>query len=710
MADSGHLAETINPEDELKALRAENRKLARQVKSLQGILDRGKIANQAKANYAAVLNAEKNRLDKHMALLLENCPDIILLFDNAGRFAHCTSAFLHQTGIASAGLISGQAFRSVIANFADGEMLERLHAAFHTATDESRSVELNEVIDISRSGKPCNFAISITPMLDDFGKSMGAMALFHDMTELVRAKEDAEKASHAKSDFLSTMSHEMRTPMNAIIGMTSIAKSAHDIEKKDYCLNKIEAASTHLLGVINDILDMSKIEANKFELSDSEFDFEHMLMRVNNVVSFRIEEKRQNFIINIDKNLPRTIIADEQRLAQVVTNLLSNAAKFTPEGGTITFSAKNIEERDGLCILHIAVADTGIGISEEARKGLFQSFAQADNGIARKFGGTGLGLAISKRIVEMMDGEMMLQSRLGEGSTFSFTVKARRGVRQSHAAERGRVDWSLIRVLVVDDEPVVLEYFQSIAASIGFSCVTADRAESACEILEKNAATPFPLIFVDWKMPGMNGIELTREIKRRFGDRTVVIMISANEWRAIEADAKQAGVDNFISKPLFASLIADCIIENVSRAEPRSEKSKQPLDDKDCFAGRNILLAEDIEINREIARALLEHTGIKIDCAENGAEACRMVYESPIRYDLVLMDIHMPEMDGYEATRRIRAEEAKNGASPVPIIAMTANVFKEDVDRCLAAGMNDHLCKPLDIDEVIRTLKHYLRT
>ncbi|MDL2207770.1 PAS domain S-box protein, partial [Desulfovibrio sp. OttesenSCG-928-M16] len=505
MADSGHLAETISPEDELKTLRLENKKLARQLKSLQGILDRGKIANQAKANYTAVLNVEKARLDKYMSLLLENCPDIILLFDDTGRFAHCTTAFLRKTGIASAGLLGGQPFRNVIAHFAADEMLERLHTAFLAATEEGRSVEINEVIDMDHSGTLCNFVISISPMRDDFGKSMGAMALFHDMTEVVRAKEDAEKASHAKSDFLSNMSHEMRTPMNAIIGMTSIAKGVDNIEKKDYCLGKIEEASTHLLGVINDILDMSKIEANKFELSPSEFDFEQMLMRVNNVVNFHIEEKQQNLVINIDKNLPRVIIADAQRLTQVVTNLLSNAAKFTPEGGTITFSAKNIEENDGLCTLHIAVTDNGIGISEEAQKRLFQSFAQADNGIARKFGGTGLGLAISKRIVEMMDGEMKLQSQLGVGSTFSFTIKARRGVRQGPAVERGNVNWQSIRVLVVDDEPGVLEYFQSIAASIGFSCQTARDGKSACEMLEKNTGTPFPLIFVDWKMPGMNG-------------------------------------------------------------------------------------------------------------------------------------------------------------------------------------------------------------
>ncbi len=586
MADSGYPDEATSAQDELKRLRFENKKLARQVKSLQGILDRAKISNQIKANYAAVLNAEKSWLDKQMTLLLENCPDIILLFDDTGRFTCCTSAFLHQTGIASAGLISGQPFRNVIGHFAVGDMLERLHAAFLTATVEGRSVEIKEMIDISVSGNLRNFVISITPMRDDFDKSMGAMALFHDMTDLIRAKEDAEKASLAKSNFLSNMSHEMRTPMNAVIGMTSIAKSSLDIEKKDYCLDKIEEASVHLLGVINDILDMSKIEAGKLWLSSGEFDLARMLRRISNVVSLSMEEKQQTFFLNIDKQLPRTIIADEQRLAQVVTNLLANATKFTPEGGTITLDLRQIEKQDGLCTLRVAVTDTGIGISTEAQKYLFQSFAQADNSIARKFGGTGLGLAISKRLVEMMGGEMSLESREGEGSTFSFTLKVMYGDQPGSAAD---------------------------------------------------------------------------------GD-----------------------------------------IDNTGKDDRNPEDGGQPPDSTGCFAGRSILLVEDIEINREIAMALLDHTHVRIDCAQNGVEACRMVHMSASRYDAVLMDIHMPEMDGYEATRRIRDAEAKENIPPIPIIAMTANVFKEDVEKCLAVGMNDHLGKPLDIHEVIRKLKQYL--
>ncbi|MDR2892267.1 MAG: response regulator [Deltaproteobacteria bacterium] len=707
MANLAYPEDAMTPEEELEALRVENKKLARQIKSIQGILERNKIANQAKANYAAVLNTEKTRLDKHMSLLLENCPDIILFFDDAGRFAYCTAPFLRQTGIAGSGLISGEPFRAIIAAFTEGESLERINAAFSTVREKCCSVEINEVIDVNHSGNLRSFTITIIPMLDDFGKSVGTMVLFHDLTEVTMAKEAAEKANHAKSDFLSNMSHEMRTPMNAIIGMTSIARQAPDVEKKDYCLEKIEEASTHLLGVINDILDMSKIEANKFELSPTEFDFERMLLRTINVVNFHIDEKQLKFNAFVDKNIPRTIIADEQRLAQVVTNLLSNAVKFTPAGGRVTLAAKTIEERDGLCTLRVEVTDTGIGISEEAQKRLFNSFAQADDGIARKFGGTGLGLAISKRIVEMMDGEVSLQSSPGEGSTFAFTIKAQRGHRQAYANGNSGIDWKSVRVLAVDDETSVLEYFQYIASAIGFSCITALDGESACKILETNAHDHFHIVFVDWKMPGMDGIELTREIKRRYGDRTIVIMISANEWSAIEAEAKAAGVEKFVPKPLFASLIADCLIECLDEARPMDPDLA--ADDAGCFLERRILLVEDIAINCEIAMALLEHTCIRIDCAENGAEAVRMIREAPQIYDLVLMDIHMPEMDGYEATRRIRAAERESGARPIPIIAMTANVFKEDVEKCLAAGMNGHLGKPLNSSEIIRTLKKHLR-
>ncbi|MDR2770508.1 MAG: response regulator [Clostridiales Family XIII bacterium] len=408
------------------------------------------------------------------------------------------------------------------------------------------------------------------------------------MRGLVRAQDEAEAASRAKSDFLSNMSHEMRTPMNAIIGMTTIGKSADDVTRKNYAFEKIEGASAHLLGVINDVLDMSKIEANKLELSFAEFDFKDPLTRAINVNNFRMEEKHQHFSLHIDENIPRRLIGDDQRLTQVITNLLSNATKFTPENGTIWLKARLKDETDGACTLCIEVGDTGIGISEEQQALLFTSFQQAESSTSRKFGGTGLGLAISKRIVEMMDGRIWIESELGKGSIFAFTIQLRRGAKAG--------------------------------------------AQPAPELAEARAGAA----------------------------------------RSEDARSEDAG------------------------REAASD-----------FSGRRVLLVEDMEINREIVLALLEPTGLVIDCAENGEEALQIFREAPARYDIIFMDLQMPKVDGYEATRRIRALDTAH-AKEIPIIAMTANVFRDDIERCLEAGMNSHIGKPLNLDEILTKLREYL--
>jgi signal transduction histidine kinase/CheY-like chemotaxis protein len=395
----------------------------------------------------------------------------------------------------------------------------------------------------------------------------------------------SEAADVAKSAFLSHMSHEMRTPMNAIIGMTTIAKMSSDVEKKDHCIGKIEEASIHLLGVINDILDMSKIEANKLNLSLASFDFGKMLNRAVGIVSFQADEKKQKLTVHTDKNVPFALFGDEQRLSQVITNLLGNAVKFTPEGGSIGLRSRLDDEKDGVCTLRISVTDTGIGISKEQQSRLFASFEQAEISTSRKFGGTGLGLAISKRIVEMMGGGIWIESEPGHGSSFIFTVRVKRD------AQKRR------------DSP---------------------------------------------------------ELGARCGGARV-----------------PAGDDS---------------------PEPGNENR---------FAGYRALLAEDVDVNREIVQALLEPTGLEIVCAKNGAEAVKLYSEAPGRYDMVFMDVQMPEMDGYEATRLIRALGVPE-ARKVPIVAMTANVFREDIEKCLAAGMNDHVGKPLNLEEVLDRLRRYL--
>jgi signal transduction histidine kinase/CheY-like chemotaxis protein len=525
---------------------------------------------------------------------------------------------------------------------------------------------------------------------------------------LIHARENALSSTRAKTEFLANMSHEMRTPMNAIIGMTNIAKGAPDLEKKDYCLSKIEDASNHLLGVINDILDMSKIEANKFELSLTEFSFEKTLHKTVNVINFRIEEKKQHFSVHLGENIPQTLIGDDQRLTQVITNLLSNAVKFTPENGTISLNSRLVKKEtnelgEQFCTIQIAVSDSGIGISEEQKERLFHSFEQADNNTSRKFGGTGLGLAISKSIVEMMGGTIQVESNSGKGATFSFTVKMQEG-RNKPAVQR-TVSWGNIRVLVVDDDPPLLEYFAELARRFNLACDTAGGGREAIAMIEKSG--PYDIYFIDWKMPEMDGNTLTRYIKEQFKN-TVVVMISATEWTVIEDEAKKAGVDRFLAKPLFPSAIADLINEILGTDSiPVKEKPAEVQ----LYPDKCVLLVEDIEINREIVIALLEPAQLQLVCAENGKQAVEKYCAAPEKYDMIFMDVQMPEMDGYEATRRIRAFEAnlqKVPAKRIPIIAMTANVFKEDVEKCLAAGMNSHVGKPLDMEEVLKKLKEYL--
>jgi len=534
--------------------------------------------------------------------------------------------------------------------------------------------------------------------------------------DAARNKSDLE--SRRKSAFLANMSHEMRTPMNAIIGMSAIGKSAYGIERKDYCFKKIEDASKHLLGVINDILDMSKIEANKFEISPAEFDFEKMLQRAVNVVNFRIEEKRQKFSVHIDRSIPKTVIGDDQRLIQILTNLLGNAVKFTPEKGSVALNARFVKEEKGVCTLQIAVSDTGIGISAEQQKKLFQSFEQAESSTTRKYGGTGLGLAICKNIVEMMGGEIWISSELGKGSTFAFTVHVRRGAQDKEELLDPDVNLSNIRILAVDDDPDTLTYFRNIAREFGVTCDTAAGAQDALSLVGQNKA--YHIYFVDWKMPVMDGIQLAREIRARTSGNSKIIMLSAAEWNAIAEEAKNAGVDKFLPKPLFPSAITDIIKGCVRTDKQQTEEGQIDIDG--IFSGRHILLAEDVEINREIVQTLLEPTQLQIDCAENGAQAVQMFTSAPDKYELIFMDVQMPEMDGYEATRRIRAIEArrnggayfaadetnKNLRRQIPIIAMSANVFSDDIERCMEAGMNGHVGKPIDINEVISKLNMYL--
>jgi len=514
---------------------------------------------------------------------------------------------------------------------------------------------------------------------------------------------EADAASQAKTFFLANMSHEMRTPMNAIIGMTSIGLSAADAERMKYCLDKIDSASKHLLGVINDVLDISKIEANKFELSPVVFEFEKMLQKVINVIHFRVDERRQNFQIKIARDIPRAFIGDDQRLSQVITNLLSNAVKFTPEEGTVSLDVQLVSEADDMCRLKISVTDSGIGITDEQKDRLFFAFEQAEADTTRRYGGTGLGLPISKSIVEMMGGEIWVESEPERGSTFAFTVSLQRSADKHIPQLDDSVNWENIRVIAVDDDPEVREFFSETLQSLGVSCEIAASGEEAIGMTARG--DDYNVFFIDWKLPGMDGIEFSRYVRAETAQKPAVILFSSAYWNDIADFAHDVDIDKFLQKPLLRSDIVDALNEyiGVAAVAEHGGQGEEPND----YSGLVILLAEDVEINREIVLTQLEPTGLAIECAENGLQAVNMFEAAPEKYAMIFMDVQMPEMDGYTATRTIRALDVPRSGT-IPIIAMTANVFREDVEKCLDAGMNGHVGKPINVDNVLEQLRRYM--
>ncbi|MCL1830339.1 MAG: response regulator [Oscillospiraceae bacterium] len=526
--------------------------------------------------------------------------------------------------------------------------------------------------------------------------------------ELEEARDAAEIASLAKSDFLSRMSHEMRTPMNAIIGMTAIGMDAANIERKDYALTKIDTASKHLLSVINDILDMSKIEANMLELSIVDFNFEKMIQKVIDVTNFRIQERRQLFNLSIDSAIPRIMSGDDQRFAQVIINLLSNAIKFTPDEGTISVDIEIVSQTqpktdtDSVGYeLRVSVKDTGIGINPDQIVKLFQPFEQAESGTSRKYGGTGLGLVISKRIVELMGGNIWARSEPGKGTEFVFTAHMKKGQEENPRLFDSNVDWTNLRILAVDDDADIRDFFTLLFEELQIECDVAASGEQAIKMFDEGNI--YDMYFIDWRLPGINGIELANKIDKTLDHHSVVIIFSSTDWEEIKAEAADPGIHRFLPKPLLKTTIIDVI--NECFGDDSEQETEIEIDD---FSAYTVLLAEDVEINREIVIALLADTGLNIETAENGLEAYTMFEAAADKYDMIFMDIQMPEMDGYDATRAIRALD-KPQAKQIPIIAMTANVFKEDVEKCLAAGMNGHLGKPLELDEVLISLRANIR-
>ena len=503
------------------------------------------------------------------------------------------------------------------------------------------------------------------------------------------------------------MSHDIRTPMNAIVGMTTIAiTNMNNQEQVQNCLRKIALSSKHLLGLINDVLDMAKIESGKMTFNYDQVSLREVMDSITSIVQSQVKSKRQQFNIFIHDITVENVCCDSVRLNQILLNLLGNAVKFTPEGGSIHVSLYEEESAKGedyICT-HLVVKDTGIGMSEEYQKKIFESFSREDSARVRKTEGTGLGMAITKYIVDAMGGTIGVKSELGKGSEFHVVLDLEKAKVQE--ADMVLPSWDM---LVVDDDEQLCQSAVASLKSIGVNPDWCMDGETAIKMAEERHRrnNDYHIILLDWKLSGMDGIAAAREIRSIYGNNVPILLISAYDWSEIKDRAKAAGVTGFIPKPLFKSTLFYGLKPYAADFTGQKEQVTEVVSKDTKLEGKHILLAEDNEINWEVASELLSSLGLELDWAENGRVCLEKFSQSPVGYyDAVLMDIRMPIMNGYEATVAIRGLDRED--ADIPIIAMTADAFAEDVQKCLDAGMNAHVAKPIDIRDVSRQLEKYL--
>ena len=558
------------------------------------------------------------------------------------------------------------------------------------------------------SRRPDGTPITYVGIFVDITEKKETENLLEEQQEALKtALNAAEQANKAKTAFLSNMSHEIRTPMNAIIGLDNIALNDPETpEKTKGYLAKIGTSAEHLLSLINDILDMSRIESGRLVIKNEEFSLSKLLEYVNTMISGQCQDKGLEYQCHIGGHIDNYYIGDNMKLRQVLINILGNAVKFTPEGGSVDFDVARTAQYDGKSTITFKISDTGIGMSKDYLPHIFDAFSQEDSSSTNKYGSSGLGLAITKNIVELMNGNIQVESEKGKGTTFTVAVTLMDAKEHNSDFDDHEIDPHDMVVLVIDDDPIACEHAKLVLEKSGISSETASSGAEAIEMVKLRHArmAPYNLILVDLKMPVMDGVETAKRIREIIGNESAIIIITAYKWDDVLEKATQAGVDSFISKPLFA----DSVLEEFEGAVKRKgigtkQKKKVKLE------GRRVLLAEDVEINAEIMKMLLQMREIEADLAVNGRIALEKFSEHPAGYyDAILMDMRMPEMDGLEATRLIRKLDRPD-AKTIPIIALTANAFDEDVQRSLQAGLNAHLSKPVQPETLYETLENFIK-
>ena len=516
----------------------------------------------------------------------------------------------------------------------------------------------------------------------------------------------AEEANKAKTAFLSNMSHEIRTPMNAIIGLDNIAlNDAEATPKIKGYLTKIRDSAHHLLDLINDILDMSRIESGRMTLKNEEFAFSKLIENINTIFSGQCQEKGLDYQCHINGHIDDNYIGDNMKLRQVLINILGNAVKFTPTGGKVSMNVEKIASLDDKSTIRFIISDSGIGMNKDFLPHIFDAFAQEDSSTTNKYGSSGLGLAITKNIVELMNGNIHVESEKGKGTTFTVTVTLMNS--NMKESEDIQINPQEMSVLIVDDDEIAGHHAKLVLEKMGISSEYVSSGKEAIELVELRHARrqPYNLILVDWKMPEMDGVETARQIRAIVGNDSAIIILTAYRWDDVLEDALKAGIDSFLAKPLFASAFMEELQGALKKKRSMSKNNVQKADLK----GRRILLAEDVEINAEIMVMVLETREMEVDLAKNGKIAVEMFESHPEGYyDAILMDMRMPEMDGLTATRTIRAMNRAD-SKEIPIIALTANAFDEDVQRSMQAGLNAHLSKPVEPDALYETLESLIK-
>jgi len=644
----------------------------------------------------------------NLRTILENSPLGIIHFSNDGTILDCNEKFSELMGSTRDKLIGfntpretkNEQLREAILKALSGKQSE--FEGEYTSVTGNKTTTLRIVFNPT---DPEKTPTEVIATLEDISvrKQMEA--------ELLEAKTMADEANKAKGDFLANMSHEIRTPMNAVIGMAHLALNTELTSKQRDYLNKIQSSANALLGIINDILDFSKIEAGKMDMESIDFNLDDVLDNLANLITVKAQEKEDlEILFATGHDVPRQLVGDPLRLGQVLINLANNALKFTESGQIVVSTALKTEKADKVTLL-FSVSDSGIGMTAEQTAKLFQSFSQADTSTTRKYGGTGLGLAICKKLTEMMHGSITVESKPGEGSTFTFTAEFGRGQARDRVRHRAPSDLRSMRVLVVDDNATSREILQEMLQSFSFEVSLATSGEESLNELDKAYnERPFELIVMDWKMPGMDGIETARSIRgqSRFADNPAIILVTAYGREEIMQQADDIGLEGFLLKPVSPSVLFDTIMQAFGKEGPAKPRDKMALqentDGVHLLKDARVLLVEDNEINQQVAREILEGAGLKVALANNGLEAIAKL-EGNV-FDAVLMDIQMPVMDGYTATQKIRSQEH---FTDLPIIAMTAHAMAGDHEKSLSAGMNDHVTKPIDPDKLFGTLSRWIR-